>query len=146
VISGKTRIGTDSQVKIDMQPESGRERLQMPVLTIHVHPGIEKKQGLSDIDYISFLTDVRQIIMMICYQEGIMFAMKTSVTMIANPERIQPRIAEIRQDILSSWSNLFFADAILAFNKAVCVEFGMTLYRAPASSENTAHRIDVTSI
>lgn len=146
VISGKTHIGSATEVKIDMQPEPGRERLQVPVLTIHVHPGSGKTQGLSDIDYISFLSDYRMLVMMICYQEGILFAMKTSATMVASPESIRPRIAEIHKDIARIWANFLLPDAILAFNKAVCLEFGMTLYRAPASSENVAHRIEVTNL
>jgi hypothetical protein len=146
VISGKTHIGSDRQVKIDLQPEPGRENVQIPVLTIHVHPGSGMTQGLSDLDYISFLSDYRMIIMMICYQEGILFAMKTSATMVSSPDTIPHRIAEIRNDIGRIWSNFLLPDAILAFNKAVCLEFGMTLYRAPSSSENVAHRIEVTNL
>ena len=78
-ISGKTRIGTTHSVKIDMTPKSGRGRMQIPVLTIHVHPGQAGSVGLSDLDYVSFLSDQNQIIMMICYPGGILFAMKTSV-------------------------------------------------------------------
>ncbi len=149
VISGRTHIGSTNHVLVDMQPEPGRGWVQIPVMTIHVHPGREKTQGLSDVDYFSFLSDPRQIIMMICYQAGILFAMKTSVTMIASPTGLQARIAEIRGDVTRSWSTKYgwifaFPDAIFAFNKAVCLEFGMTLFRAPASSETVAHRIEVT--
>lgn len=146
VISGITRIGTTNQVKVDMQPEPGRENVQIPVMTIHVHPGRSESHGLSDIDYISFLSDQRQIIMMILYEGGILFAMKTSVTMTGTNDNVQRRIADIRKDVLRSWPNIYIPNSVLAFNKAVCLEFGMTLYRAPSSNEDVAHRIDVTNL
>jgi len=146
VISGKTHIGTARQVKVDLQPEPGRENVQIPVLTIHVHPNKEKTQGLSDLDYISFLSDRRQLLMMISYQDGVIFAMKTSATGKYSADSIQSRINTIRNDILRIWSDLYLPDSILQFNKAVCLEFGLTLYRAPASNENIAHRIEVTNL
>jgi hypothetical protein len=146
VISGKTHIGTARQVKVDLQPEPGRENVQIPVLTIHVHPNKEKTQGLSDLDHISFLSDRRQLLMMISYQDGVIFAMKTSATGIFSTDSIQSRINTIRNDILRIWSDLYLPDSILQFYKAVCLEFGLTLYRAPASNENIAHRIEVTNL
>jgi len=146
VISGKTHIGTTREVIINMETEPGREWVQIPILTIHVHPSKGSAVGLSDIDYISFLSDPRLVVMMICIQGGIIFALKTSATpMSISPQNAQRMISTIRNDILKFWSNLSLAHAILAFNKAVCTEFGMTLYQTTDPGENVARRIEVTN-
>jgi hypothetical protein len=144
VISGKTVVGSSNKVRIDMGAEPGREILQIPVLTIHVHPGKDSEVGLSDIDYISFLTDPRQIVMMVCIQDGILFAMKTSSTpRIASQKTVNRWISDVKKDIESIWSNMQLPQAILAFNKAICMEFGMTLYQTLQQDPNNAGRIEV---
>jgi hypothetical protein len=147
VISGKTHIGTIRSVKIDMETQPGRQYAQLPVLTIHVHPSMGSSEGFSDIDYTSFLSDNRLIVMIICYQGGVFLALKTSATSknIA-ASTAQHMISTIRHDILRIWSNLNIPNSILAFNKAVCMEFGMTLYQTSGQVENTAHRIEVTNL
>ena len=147
VISGKTHIGNLNKVKIDMTPEPGRNLNQLPVLTIHVHPGKDNDPGLSDQDYISFLSQRSLIIMMICYQGGNLFAMKTSSTHAAiASDTTRHMISVIRNDIRSTWSKMSLPKSILAFNKAVCMEFGLTLYQTGDPKENVARRVEVTVI
>jgi hypothetical protein len=144
LISGRTRVGTATSVRIDTALAPGGMQAQVPVLSIHVHPDQPGSVGLSDLDYVSFLSDPRHIIMMICYPGGILFAMKTSATLAGIPMDIaQGRISVIRTDIFKIFSS-HTPDTILIFNKAVCMEFGLTLYKAPAPNENVARRIDVT--
>lgn len=147
VISGKTHIGTLWSVKIDMEAQPGRQYAQLPVLTIHVHPSIGSPEGFSDIDYISFLTDNRLIVMVICYQGGVFLALKTSATSknIA-ASTAQKMISTISHDILKVWSNFSLPNSILAFNKAVCMEFGMTLYQMTGFESSIAYRIEVTNL
>jgi hypothetical protein len=145
VISGKTRIGTKQKVKIDLSAQPGREWTQLPVITIHVHPSQASSEGMSEVDYISFLSDKRLIAMMICYQGGIMFTMKTSVTTTKiSVDTVKRMISVIRSDILRIWNNYSLPNAIVAFNKAVCMEFGMTLYATSESEGNIAYRVEVT--
>jgi hypothetical protein len=146
VISGKTHVGSTSNVKINMTAQPGREMVQLPVLAIHVHPDQARDVGFSDRDYVSFLSDQRLIIMAICFRGGILVAMKTSATpRVIAPETAQRLISISRDDIMSIWSNLHLPEALLAFNKAVCTEFGMTLYQTTDLDQNVARRIEVTN-
>lgn len=145
VISGKTHIGSLDKVKIGTAKEIGREFAQIPILSIHVHPGIGDNPGLSDQDYISFLSDRHLIIMMVCFQGGNLFAMKTSATPASfAPDTSRARINVIRNDIHRIWSNMSLPKPILAFNKTVCMEFGLTLYQTEDQQQNVARRIEVT--
>lgn len=145
VISGFTRIGSSTQVKLDYRTENGREHVQIPVMTIHVHPNLNRKEGLSDVDYISFISDSRLIIMMITFEDGTLFAMKTTATPRAiSTVSAQQMISTIMSDITKIWVNL--PDIILAFNKAVCLEFGMTLYQTKPPDKIYAHRIEVVNL
>ncbi len=147
VISGKTHIGTIKSVKIDMETQPRRQYAQLPVLTIHVHPSMGSPEGFSDIDYTSFLSDNRLIVMVICYEGGVFLALKTSATSKnITASTAQHMISTIRHDILRIWSNLNIPNSILAFNKAVCMEFGMTLYKTTGPDNNVAYRIEVTSL
>jgi len=147
VVSGKTRIGSISRGIIDATPELGRGVAQVPVLSIHVHPSQSVAVGLSEIDYVSFLSDPRQIVMMISFQSEVLFAMKTSVTLKAiDPNTAQHWIATTQEDIIKIWSGLRLSQPLLAFNKAVCLEFGMTLYQSTNRNMNIARRTEVTDI
>ena len=146
VISGKTNVGTNNRVNLLLTPEPGRESVQLPIITIHVHPDQHDAAGLSHLDYISFLSDRRQIVMFICYSSGILFSMKTSVTpSTISPVDIQRMISTIHQDIARIWSGLGLPKAQLALNKAVCSEFGMTLYQTSTTYPVMARRIEVTA-
>ena len=146
VISGKTHIGSLAQVKLDATSEPGRKYVQLPVLSIHVHPGRGDNPGLSDQDYITFLTDRRMIIMVVCFSDGNLFAMKTSSTpTLISPESARHRISIVRNDIERIWSRINMPKSILAFNRAVCMEFGLTLYLTEDPRGNVARRVEVTS-
>jgi hypothetical protein len=120
--------------------------VQLPVLTIHVHPSTANSEGLSDIDYVSFLSDRRLILMMVYFQNSLLFAMKTSATPNTISSDTAQRLVSItRNDILKIWSNLRLPKSVLAFNKAICMEFGMTLYQTTDGNENVARRIEVTN-
>lgn len=145
VISGKTVIGSSEKVSINMGTEPGREIWQVPILTIHVHPSKASEAGLSDMDYISFLTDPRQIIMMVCIQGGVLFTMKTTATPRRISEKIAKRwISDTRREITSIWLNLHLPNAVLGFNKAICTEFGLILFKTTDKENNIADRINVT--
>jgi hypothetical protein len=147
VDSGKTHIGARRTYQYRAEPKPGRRTEQVPVLAIHVHPSPPGTGGLADQDYVTFLSDPRQIILMICHSAGVVFAMKTSATRIEiGDEAIEPKIALIRKDICSTWKNLALPDSILALNKAICMEFGMTLYQAVQPYENKAWRIEVANV
>jgi hypothetical protein len=144
VISGKTTVGSATRVNMYLGCEPGREAYQNPILTIHVHPDTGGERGLSDQDYVSFLTDARQVLMMICFRGGILFSMKTS----SSPKKISSDtatkwVSDVLKEMMTLRSNLHLPGAILAFNKEICLEFGMTLYQALEPSENVAYRIDV---
>jgi hypothetical protein len=144
VISGKTVVGTDSQVHLNMGSEPGREAFQLPILTIHVHPDKGGERGLSNQDYISFLTDRRQVMMMICFRGGVMFTMKTSSTRkIISSETATKWVSGVLKEMMIQKSQLNLPGALLAFNKEICLEFGLTLYQALVPSENVARRIEV---
>lgn len=147
VDSGITNVGSFQNGIIRMESEPGRGMLQVPVLSIHVHPKSPAAGGLSDRDYVTFLSDPRQIIMMICHSGGVVFAMKTSATRSEiGSETAQHMVSLIRKDIFTIWNNFALPDSILALNKAVCMEFGMTLYQAVQPYENIARRIEVANI
>jgi hypothetical protein len=144
VISGKTVVGTDSQVHLNMGSQPGREAFQLPILTIHFHPDKGGERGLSNQDYISFLTDRRQVMMMICFRGGVMFTMKTSSTRkIISSESATKWVSGVLKEMMIQKSQLNLPGALLAFNKEICLEFGLTLYQALVPSENVARRIEV---
>jgi hypothetical protein len=144
VISGKTTVGSSTRVNMYLGSEPGREAYQTPILTIHVHPDTGGERGLSDQDYVSFLTDTRQVLMMICFRGGILFSMKTS----SSPKKISSDtalkwVSDVLKEMMTLRSNLHLPGVILPFNKEIFLEFGMTLYQALEPCENVAHRIDV---
>jgi hypothetical protein len=146
VISGKTSVGTQTRTPIILTPQPGRENVQVPILTIHVHPDLELASGLSDIDYVSFLVDPLQIAMIMLWKGGVLFTLKTSAT-ATNIEQVSAkrRIDNlVKKNLEQPWSALNWQNAMLSFNKEVCLEFGLTLYEAPAPSSTVARRIEVT--
>jgi hypothetical protein len=144
VISGKTMVGSPTRVNMYLGSEPGREASQTPILTIHVHPDTGGEIGLSDQDYLSFLTDTRQVLMMICFRGGILFSMKTSSSpKIISSDTAMKWVSDVLNEMMTLRSNLHLPGMILAFNKEICLEFGMTLYQALEPSENVAYRIDV---
>lgn len=146
VIGGKIHIGSDQRVTVDLSPEPGHEMAQVPIATIHVHPEQEGDYGLSDVDYISFLSDYRQFIMIVCIKGGQLIAMKTTATPATiTSDTAQRLITATRDEILALLSSLRLSEATLAFNKAICTEFGMTVYRTTDVEGNVAVRIAVTS-
>ena len=143
VVSGKTAIGSESQVVLAIETEVGREKVQQRAVTIHTHPIVDTANGLSDVDYLTFISDPEQIAMIMAYEGGIIMALKTTVTPNAmRQEDVSRRLADIRHDYFdqSGSSPLL---KVVELNKAICAEFGLTLYTAPKGSD-TVRRVEVT--
>lgn len=144
IISGITYVGSTRQVRVSMATQPGRAQVQSPILTIHVHPNQGGDVGFSSQDYVNFLSDQRQIVMAICCQGGVLLAMKTSSTPRQVPSQTAERMISLsRDDITSIWSKLGLPNPVLSLNKAICTEFGMTLYQTKGTG--MARRIDVTT-
>jgi hypothetical protein len=93
---------------------------------------------------VSFLTDRRQVMMIICFRGGIMFTMKTSSTRkTISSESVTKWVSGVLEEMMIQKSKLNLPGALLAFNKEICLEFGLTLYQALVPSENVARRIEV---
>src|SRR3990167_5501088 len=140
IMSGKIIAGDEHTTRLELLKQPGREREQLHVGSMHTHPWVTTEgmaklnlgsHGLSGTDYRTFLSDPEQQFMMIVYGEkNSMFAMKTSATPNnMRRERLEKRIAECELDYLNN-GNASFMERVAFFNKAVCTEFGLTLYRA----------------
>ncbi len=144
VISGQTAIGTQVSVTLTAKTEPGREQQQQRVVTIHTHPNGAASNGLSDTDYLTFIGDPKQIAMIVTYEGGLIMPLKTTVTpntMAKND--IVRRLADLRCDFFDRPNKqpmLKVAD----LNKAVCVEFGLTLYTATKRARDMVQRAEVT--
>ncbi len=99
-----------------------------PIGSIHTHPGNEGSAfGFSDADYNVFLTDKRQL-----------YNMPT--------ENITKRVDSLKKEFFD-FPRTFGMPAekrIMEFNKKVCVEFGLTLYKASPQDRDLLSRIEVT--
>jgi hypothetical protein len=83
--------------------------------------------------------------MAICFQGGILLAVKTTATRKnVSPDAARRQISASLKDISSIWSRLHLSNPLLDFNKAVCLEYGMTLYQTKDLTQNQARRIGVT--
>lgn len=145
MISDKTYIGDATSCQVITQlphPEKlGIERL---VADIHVHPGFLNSHGLSNADYSSFISESREIAKIITWSGGTMMALKTTATPNnLDPETVTKQVAVINHDFyVAPFKDPF--QKIIDFNKAICTEFGMTLYLAPINNRALATRVDVT--
>lgn len=147
VMSEKISIGTENRVIMHTTPQPGREKFQKLIGSVHTHPlgkGLDfSAHGLSGQDYRSFLSDPRQQFMIITYGGSVrMLVLKTSVT----PNNIgvnfiERKISTIETD--SFGSEKFSISQIVKFNKGVCLEFGLTFYKANKESNDLFDRINV---
>jgi hypothetical protein len=149
VFSGKITVGTATRTRLDMTSAPGRELYQAPIASIHSHP-LDKRtlaaHGFSGQDYRTFLGDPRQQAMLITYGEkNVMMILKTSVTPNNMSEAsINRRIANCEEEFLTS-SKSHPLEKIVAFNKTVCMETGLTLYVADENSRDLFNRVSVTT-
>lgn len=149
VVSGKTTVGTEKQGRLDFTPQPGRERWQKGSLSIHAHPVATSDRsghGLSNEDYFTLLSDRQQLGMFMVFGESVFLALKTSVT----PNNLSE--SSIKERINDAWHDYLEAgkardnvmERVVNFNKAVCSEFGLTLYLATVKTGNLANRVEVT--
>ncbi len=142
--SGKTRIGTTTSVLMDYSTEKGREYSQTPVLAIHLHPRMPGSEVFSDNDYLAFLMEPRLIVMVVSNEKEVVFAMKTTATRSTRDvEEIRKHISSSQKDILEIWKGLSLPMPELAFNKAICTEYGLVLYKVDGARKNMARHISV---
>lgn len=142
--SGKTRIGTTTSVLMDYSTEKGREYSQTPVLAIHLHPRMPGSEVFSDNDYLAFLMEPRLIVMVVSNEKEVVFAMKTTATRSTRDvEEIRKHISSSQKDILEIWKGLSLPMPELAFNKAICMEYGLVLYKVDGARKNMARHISV---
>lgn len=148
VVSGRTTVGSEHSVRLDVTPQKGRERYQKRALSVHVHPVggvIGEGQGLSGQDYKTLLTDSEQQGMIMVFGDSVFIPMKTSVTPNnPNRESVERQVEEIKEDYLDNDKSRPHIDRLVAFNKAVCSEFGLTLYMATPETKDLANRVEVT--
>lgn len=139
LVAGRIAEGTLTSVLLDPQPQPGRERLQRRIATLHTHP--QGTAGFSEQDYFSFLTDKLEQVMVLSFgPKNILLAFKTSSTPNnLEPDSVKKRIAETSSELYKPGS----MPSHIAFNKTVCAEFGLTLYRADAQTRDLFKRINV---
>jgi hypothetical protein len=150
LILGKISSGTKRSVKLDLTPQPGRKSFQRRALTIHVHPeemrsDIGHNFGLSDDDFVALLSDREQIGMFMVFGKNIFIALKTTATPNnLKKDSVKRRIEMAKNDYLEAGRNTTSFESTANFNKAVCSEFGLTLYLATPQTGNLANRVEVT--
>ncbi len=149
VMSGKTAIGTESSSWLVLTKQPGREFFQKRIASIHTHPTIWSAlpHGFSGTDYEQFLADNEQQAMVICYGDRLLLTLKTTAfSWKMSKETISRRIEECKRDFLN-FRELDLEEsnaAVVRFNKMICVEFGLSLYRGLQREQFTLNRIKVT--
>jgi hypothetical protein len=150
-VLGKVVEGTDRTVGLDTTPQQGKETQQRMIASIHTHPTNVQggmAHGFSDGDYNDFLTNPKEQAMFITFgKDNILMALKTSVTPNnLTRERIKQQVKETYDDVMAANPNKAINMKFVDFNKAVCMELGLTLYRANAQSKDLMERVNVTSV
>ncbi len=147
LVGGKTTIGSESSAHLDFTKQTGREKLQKAVLTVHTHPDDLTSHGLSGTDYRTFMSDPEQQAMMIAYGSASrLMVLKTSVT----PNNTWSKDSDVRlRGIEAEFMPTIKKNPLLgmvAFNKTVCLELGLTMYLANETSNDLFERVNVTQI
>lgn len=152
IVSGRVTQGTRYNCTADWTPEAGRERYQKRTASIHVHPSRNldtttetAAHGFSQADYTNFFYDPQQLVMIIAFgRRSLLMALKTSSSPNSiSIESIERRIKSCADDFLQDPS-LPLLIKVVNFNKAVCTEFGSTLYMADEKSRDLMRRVEVT--
>lgn len=142
---GKELHGNEGSVMLKGYLQPGRESVQIPIGSIHTHPETSDDTGkvFSPQDYAGFLGLMDQQFMMVEYgQNQTLLLLRTSVTPDVTSAEVTQRVGEIYTEFIQKLGRNL--NAIIEFNKMVCVEFGLTLYRRTPESGNTFRRIEVT--
>lgn len=146
-MSGKTSIGKETSVRLNVSAQPGREQYQRILGSIHIHSGHKylTEHGFSDADYKVFLTDPKFQFMIIGYGEtGLLMVMKTSVTPDRLPKQsIERRIDDLTNEFIRNEDQASIL-SIVNFNKAVCTEMGLTMYIANEKNKDVLSRVEVT--
>jgi hypothetical protein len=146
VVSKTIKEGSNDEVDLIWDYEPGRKFFQKRTLSFHTHPQGEGYvvNGFSDTDYSGFMNDLEQQAMLIAYGDEVLMVMKTSVTPNnLSKESTKRRIKECSQDFYFD-SGKPSKQAIVDFNKEICIELGLVLYRADAQDKNVMRRVPVT--
>lgn len=144
VISRKTAIGSETRVKMAVATEPSREAFQQRVISIHTHPNAETAHGLSDTDYVSFIPDPQELVMIMVWEGGSMLALKTTATPNSiSQKRVAERISSLRAEFFDG-STKPMLQRIVDLNKAVCIEFGLILFLAEVKDKDLLKRVSVT--
>lgn len=143
------RIDQGQLMRLDKTPQPSRASFQRRAASIHTHPEIPQsvdiKHGLSDIDYLTFLADTEQIAMFMAWGGNVLIALKTSGTPNnLSTKSLRRRISSVKEDYLDVPGKLPFV-RITDFNKAVCTELGLTLYKTEKPGLSVASRVPVTN-
>jgi len=153
LVYGRTTTGSAFRTRIDTARQPGREQYQRLVGSIHTHPltigeaGLESvSHGFSNKDFTTFLTDLDQQFMIIRFGRNTLIMLKTSATPNSlSEESVEAHVQSLTDEFISgNHPSTVLAQAI-TFNKAVCTEFGLTLYLATEKSKDLAQRIEVTN-
>ncbi len=144
LVSGKIVDGNENSVELDYTQQPGREDVQRVVGTFHTHPYSMYANGLSDTDYVTFLSNKDHQFMMIAYgSNNRIFVMKTSVT----PNNLSQKSIERRiKDAMADYFELSEKHPYLQvvdFNKSVCSELGLTMYLANNENSDLFTRVNV---
>lgn len=146
LVFGKTNIGTEDAVVIQVRHQPGRASVQGLVGSIHTHPESPDAIGkvFSAQDYAGFLGLPEEQIMVVQYgADDALLVMKTSFTpRVSDPSTVARRVEEIFREQVHTHVNPLLA--AVEFNKAICVELGLVLYRKSKESGTVFRRIQVT--
>ena len=130
----------ESRVLIYINHQPGRGLFQEHVILVHDHGdrGTILSGGFSDTDYATLLNDKCLKGSLMIWKKARFLALKTSVTPNnLRPERVKEKVDDLAREFLTR------EEGVIDFNKAVCLEFGLTLYYA-GNGENCLRRTEVT--
>jgi hypothetical protein len=143
--SDKITRGNKASARLNFDKPVSRPHSN-PIGSIHVHPiGNMAEHGLSDTDYLTFISDKRQQVMAIVYGKSIMLAMKTSATP-NNPDQefLQKEIKLLRKEFFDD-SQKHVIERTINLNKQICMQFGLTLYLAGEKDRDLLQRVNVVN-
>jgi hypothetical protein len=143
--SDKITRGNQNSARLNFDKPVSRPNSN-PIGSIHVHPiGNMSEHGLSDTDYLTFLSDKRQQVMAIVYGKNIMLAMKTSVTPNnLDPVFLQKEVKLLRKEFFDE-SEKHVMEKTIDLNKQICMQFGLTLYLAGEKDRDLLKRVNVVN-
>jgi hypothetical protein len=148
LVYGRVTIGSANTVRVDEQKQPGREMFQEMVGVIHSHPNIAEviPNGFSGEDYSYLLTKPALQFVAMRWAKNTLIALKTSATPNAlSSEDTNKRLHDLRNEFLSKRQpGMLTMLDLVEFNKAVCTEFGLTLYMATETTRDLVERVEVT--